>query len=907
MNKNKQKLLIIDGNAIIHRSFHALPPTMRTKGGLLVNAAYGFSSFLLKAINEFQPNYIILTLDKAGPTFRHEAYTEYKATRIKAPDELYEQIPLIKDVAKAFNIPIFEKSGFEADDLIGTLCQQAKQNQNLETIIITGDMDTLQLVDKQTQVYTMSRGLSESVLYDEEKVFARYQLSPQQIIDYKALAGDPSDNIPGAKGIGAKTATNLLIDFQNIANLYKAVEKKDDRIKARILDLLITSKENVLLSQQLATIDLHAPIKLSLPEAIFNNFKIEDVIQVFSDLEFRSLVEKAKKLQDTLSPIDNTKKNEQTNKPKNSYFVVETDPDFNNFLKTLKTQKQFTIYTENTNRLDYQEKIIGIAFSFQENEAYFVITNPSRLLELKPILENNQIKKIGHNLKADWRILKNQNIILSGLDFDIMIAAYLLNPGERNYSISNLAFSELQVHNLLSNEKEKHEPQQLSLNLARYDLAAIILSANESVDTINKIKKVLEKKIISNDLKDIFSNIEMPLIEVLSTMESSGINLNKELLKNLSTKIKKNIKDLEKKIHELAGKDFNINSTKQLKEILFTDLQIPTTGLKKNKTGFSTAEDELIKICKLHPIIPFLQEYRELNKLETTYLKALPLIVDAKTKKIHTNFNQTVTATGRLSSNDPNLQNIPTRTEAGKIIRSAFTATAGYKLIGFDYSQIELRIAAHLSKDKKMIKAFQDNADIHTITASEINNVALDQVTKKMRREAKAINFGILYGQGPHGLSQGAGISYSDAKEFIKKYFSTYPGVQKMIDNFILETIKNNYAITLFGRRRPLPDINSSLPMIKKSAERMAINMPIQGTAADLIKMAMIKIFELIKEKTQDIRLLLQVHDELIFEIKEDKIDYYIVQIKKIMENSIQLLIPIIVEVAIGDNWGELK
>ncbi len=929
MSKTKPKLIIIDGNALIHRSFHALPPTLRTKKGLLVNAVYGFTAFLLKALNEFHPEYVVLTLDKKGPTFRHEEYAAYKATRVKAPDELYEQIPLVKKVAEAFNIPIFELSGFEADDLIGTICEQTKKEKNLERIIITGDMDTLQLVNDKTKVYTMSRGLSDSVLYDANRVAERYSgLSPEQMIDYKALRGDPSDNIPGVKGIGEKTASDLLNDFKTLDGVYSAVAKNNPKIRGRILDLLKEHKDNAYLSQHLATIHLEAPIKFTLPEIEFSNFKLDQVLNIFSELEFKSLLVKVKELRDNINKehgkklgeekIDkqSQKKEEERgsgaakfarNAKKFNYTLVDDDKKFASFLKKLKIQKNFALDTETSGLDTITAELLGISFSWHEGEAYFVRANKKRLEELRPILINPKIKKYGHNLKFDWRVLKNQGVELQGLEFDTMIASYLLNPGNRQHNLDSLTFTELGFEKISKINLADTQPSQLTMDFKSLDPEKLSLYSCEDADFTNRLVKILAKRLKTEGLIDLFNKIEMPLIPVLGEMENNGIKIDTEPLKILDHEVSAKIAKLEKEIYKLAKTKFNINSTKQLKEILFEKLAIPTDNIKKTKTGFSTAEDELEKLNELHPIIPLLRDYRELNKLQTTYLNALPNMINPKTGRIHTSFNQTIAATGRLSSTDPNLQNIPTRTEEGRKIRDAFVAEHGFELIGFDYSQIELRLAAHMAGDKKMIAAFKNEEDIHTATAAEINGVKLKEVTKNMRREAKAINFGLLYGQGPHGLSQSAGIPYYQANEFIKKYFEAYPSIKKMVANSIKEAQKNGYALTLFGRKRPLPEINSSMPMVRKSAERMAINTPLQGTAADLIKMAMIKAGELIKGHEEEIRMLLQVHDELIFEVKKDKINYYAPKIKYIMQEVLKLRVPIIVDESVGKNWGELK
>jgi DNA polymerase-1 len=918
MSKIKPKLIIIDGNALIHRSFHALPPTLRTKKGVLVNAVYGFTSFLLKALNEFHPEYVVLTLDKKDKTFRHEAYSEYKATRVKAPDELYEQIPLVKQVAEAFNIPIFELSGFEADDLIGTICEKTKNEKNLEKIIITGDMDTLQLINDKTKVYTMSRGLSDSVLYGEEEVRARYNLNPDQIIDYKALRGDVSDNIPGVKGIGEKTASDLLVEFKTLDGVYKAVEKNSPKIKPRILELLKEHKDNAYLSQSLATIDLFVPLKFSLSDISYSNFKLENVIEIFSEFEFKSLLNKVKELRDKLNKDNDAKNGKEEketsgdvkfarNAEKFNYQLIDDDKKFAAFLKKLKIQKAITVDTETSGLDPITTELIGISFSWKEGEAYFIIADEKRLEKLKPILEDKKIKKYGHNLKFDWRVFKNHGVKLQGLAFDTMIASYLLNPGNRQHNLDSLAFTELGFEKISKKDLASTEPTQMTLDFKAFAPEKLSLYSCEDADFTNRLVKVLSKKLKTEGLEELFNHVEMPLITILGDIEDNGIKLDVKPIAALNKEVSAKLNQLEKVIHKLAGKKFNINSTKQLKEILFEKLAIPTDNIKKTKTGFSTAEDELEKLNDLHPIIPLLRDYRELNKLQTTYLNALPDLINPKTGRIHTNFNQTITATGRLSSTDPNLQNIPTRTDEGRKIREAFVAAPGYQFAGFDYSQIELRLAAHISGDKKMIATFKDGEDIHTATAAEINGVELDKVTKKMRREAKAINFGILYGQGPHGLSQSAGIPYFQANEFIKKYFTVFPSVKKMVDNSIKEAQKNKYTITLFGRKRPLPEIDSSIPAIRKSAERMAMNTPLQGTAADLIKMAMIKIEELIKGHGDEIKMLLQIHDELIFEIKKDKINFYSPKIKAIMEGVLKLRVPILVDESRGNNWGDLK
>lgn len=917
MSKSKRKLIIIDGNALIHRSFHALPPTLRTKEGLLVNAVYGFTSFLLKALQEFHPEYVVLTLDKKDPTFRHKAYSEYKATRVKAPNELYEQIPLVKKVAKSFNIPIFELSGFEADDLIGTICQNDQLEKNLENIIITGDMDTLQLVNDQTKVYTMSRGLSDPVLYDKKIVLKRYGLNPDQIIDYKALRGDPSDNIPGVKGVGEKTAQELLQNFHDLDGVYQAVAQNSAKIKPRILGLLTQYKSDAYLSRQLATIERHAPIKFSLKDATYGNFSLEAVRQVFSDLEFRSLLNRLKDLHDRLekeSEKDGSQKNQSkakksdkaagADKIRTDYILINNDKKLTSFLKTLKQQKDFSLMAAPVADPDYSH-LHGLSFSWKNNQAYYLPAAPKNLTAVKDILEDEKINKSGHDLKITWHRLHKRGLNLKGLNFDTAIASYLLNPGDRRHNLDSLIFSELGQEKLYCIDDRKKPGENLSL--LPTDANTLAASLNEDADLNQRLTVKLTQKLKEQKLWDLFKDIEMPLIEVLAKMEARGIKLNPKILTELNQKVNRRLKTLTKKIYKLAGDEFNINSPKQLQAILFEKLELDPTAIKKTKTGYSTAENQLKKLQEQHEIIPLLQSYRELNKLQTTYLNALPRLVEAKDGRLHTNFKQTATATGRLSSTEPNLQNIPTRTPEGRAIRRAFVADTGSILLSLDYSQIELRLAALMSGDKKMITAFQKGEDIHAATAAAINEVKLDEVTPKMRREAKAINFGILYGQGPHGLSQTAGIPYWRAQEFITKYFQTYPGIKKMTQKFIKKAGVQGYALTRFGRKRPLPELNSPIAVLKRAAERMAINTPIQGTAADIIKIAMIKIDRLLADKKNEINLLLQVHDELIFELKEAKLETYLPLIKNIMQTVIKLSVPLTVEASTGHNWGELK
>lgn len=931
MNNKQEQFIIIDGNALIHRSFHALPQTLVLKDGRMVNAVYGFTSFLLKALKEFEPKYIVLTLDRKEATFRHKEYKEYKAKRTKAPQELYDQIILVKEVATAFNIPIYEMPGYEADDLIGTITKKA--DKNIEKIIVTGDMDTLQLVNDNTKVYSMSRGISDSVLYDSEKVKEKYNgLTADQMTDYKALRGDPSDNIPGVKGIGEKMATDLLLEFKNLDNIYKNIDS--EKIKDRTRKLLLEYKDDAYLSKMLATIITDIDMPFDINTMVAKDFDINKVIEIFSKLEFKSFLPRlyelsGKKNQQSETETDSSEDKFERNLKSFNYSLVDNEKKFNKFLDKLKQQKEFAFDTETTSYKPIEAELIGISFSWKEKEAYYLqfnITaeknnlfdfkdkkeeelglNLDLLKQIKPILEDEKIKKYGHNIKYDIEVMHNYDINVKGISFDTRVASYILNPGNRQHNLDVITFSHFGHQKI--NTNDLFEDKKAEINFHNIPINKIYNYSCEDADFTFRLTNKLRQELQAEKLDKLFDEIEAPLISVLVKMELNGVKIDSLFLNKKSKDFANRILKITNECHKLAGIEFNINSTKQLREVIFDKLQLSTSGVKKGKTGFSTSADELEKLKDEHPIIKLIQENRELEKLKNTYIDSLPKLVNKKTGRVHTSFNQTATATGRLSSLEPNLQNIPVRTKEGKEIRRAFIAERGMKLLALDYSQIELRLVASMSGDKKMIKAFESGADIHSATAAQINEIPLDEVTKEMRSQAKATNFGVLYGQGPHGLSQAAGISYARAQEFIEKYFQAFEGVKKFIDITIEDTRRDGYVTTLFGRKRHLPEINSTTPMIRKSAERMAVNTPLQGTAADMIKMAMIKVQDYIEKNytNEEVRMIIQVHDELIFEVKESLVNEVAREVKKIMENIIELKVPILVESKSGDNWGGVE
>lgn len=916
----KEKFIIIDGNAILHRSYHALPP-LKTKKGEMVNAIYGFMMILIKVLHEIKPKYIAVTFDKAAPTFRHKMYEPYKGTRVKVDgiEELYKQMPKLKEIISAFNIPIYELDGFEADDIIGTIARKINignnmpYNQEIETIIVTGDLDTLQLVNENTKVYTLKKGLSESIVYDKKEVEERFGgLTPEQMVDYKSLRGDPSDNIPGVKGIGEKGAIDLLKVFRTLENLYKEISSANaeklvagKKISPKVLKALIEHKEDALLSKRLATIDKNAPINFRFDDIVWKGFDQKKILELFQEMEFKSLMSRL----GDLALVEKTKKEDIVPCHNGNYKLIESEDDFSELIKNLTIQSQIAIDTETTSIDAMRAELLGISFSWKEGESYYLESSKFKsqslkIFELKNILENEDIKKCGHNIKYDIEILAKEGINVRGVNFDTMIAAYLLNPGERNYGLDNLAFSEFgyqmtPITDLIGKGRKQ-------INMAEVPVDKVCKYSCEDADYTFRLMRRLSSKLEKHKSIKVFEEIEMPLTPVLVEMEQYGVKIDENFLKELHNDFEERKNKIEQKVFSIAGEKFNIASPLQLKEILFDKLKISSKGIRKGKTGLSTAAPELEKMRHLHPIIECIFEYRELSKLISTYVDALPELVNPKTGRVHTSFNQAITATGRLSSSNPNLQNIPIRTELGAKIRKAFIAEKSYKMMSADYSQVELRIIASLANDKKMIEAFRNGADIHTTTAAEIFKVKPEDVTSRMRRQAKAINFGIIYGMGAHGLAESADISYAEAQMFIEEYFNLYKDIKIYLDNILEGARTNGYVETYFGRRRYLPEIASQAPFVRSTAERMAVNHPVQGTAADLMKLAMINLQRKLKSSGLDIKMILQIHDELLFEVKESHIETAKSIIKYEMENAAKLEVPLKVDIGVGENWGEI-
>ena len=917
MSKNNKKFIIIDGNALLHRAWHALPP-LTTKDGKLVNAVFGFASIMLNVIKELKPDYGIVAFDPPGKTFRHKQFKEYKATRQKQPDELYEQIPMVKEVAKDFGFSIEEKQGFEADDVIGTLSEKAKKH-NLETVIVTGDMDALQLVDKSTVVYTIKRGINDTITYDIKAVKEKHGFGPEKVIEYKALAGDSSDNIPGVAGVGDKTAKELLDKFDSIEEIYsyiktqrsKSKTQKDEKIKESIVKKLLDGKDNAFLSRDLATIRCDMKIDFDLDELEVKPADKEDLLELFRKFEFRSLITKAQEIFGGYSAQDakgqaslftSGESDDKDFKIREGYELIDTKSKAKDLVKKMRDVKALAVDTETDSLGALTSKMLGFSLCARAGEAYYVLAEFVK--EFKDILEDEKIKKFGHNIKYEIGVFSKVGIDLKPISFDSMIASYVLRPTGRSHSLDNLAFTELR-HQMVPISDLIGPKGKKQLSLSDINVEKVADYAAEDADYTLRLTQKLAKEVEQEGFLQLMRDIEMPLIEVLAQMEANGVKIDSKILLDMSKKVGAQITKLEKKIFKEAGQEFNVASPKQLKEILFDKLEISTKGIGKTKTGFSTAAGQLEKMVNSHPIIPLIMEHRELSKLKNTYLDALPRLINPKTGRVHTSFNQTVTSTGRLSSSDPNLQNIPIRTELGQQIRKAFIPEKGNVLIGADYSQIELRVAADLSNDKKLIEIFEQGKDIHTTTAAFVHEIPEEKVTPEIRRAAKAVNFGVLYGMGARGLAQGTGMDHARAKNFIDRYFTSFSGVAEFIENNIEIARAQGYVETKFGRRLQLPDINSGMQQIRSAAERLATNMPIQGTAADIMKQAMIAVHEGLERVCPNAKLLMQVHDELVLECPKKDAERVSKFVQEEMEAVVKLKVPVIVDIQTGKNWQE--
>jgi DNA polymerase I len=1011
----RQTLVLIDGHAIIHRAFHAVPEDLATSKGEVVNATFGFTSILIKALTDIKPDYIAVAFDRPAPTFRHQQFVEYKAHRPALPDIMRPQFGRIREIVEAFGIPIYEKDGFEADDVLGTLSVQATQ-QGVDTIIFTGDMDTLQLVNEHVHALVAKRGISEATEYDEEAVINRYGLPPSKLPDFKGLVGDKSDNIPGVPGIGEKTASKLLNDYGDLEGVLSHI----DELTPKEQRLLREMGDQARQSKYLATIVLDAPVQLDLEACRAGQFNRDRVIGLFRELEFRTLVDKIPGgTSDTSStPVVEKKRPEPVERQdedlllappvgvvsimsppappsvadltmprvaassppisgqpahdgkvkrqidtgdelmqpslfgtlepatevvrklrlpatpqgepmfldekeafKTNTMIVNTEEALQVLVKSLRDAGDFALDTESTSEDPWHAQLVGISLSMAPGEAYYIPVGHVQTLDgqeadaqlplafvlekLRPVLGDETIRKYMHNAKYDMLLLllSDPNIAIRGLAFDTMLGAYLTDPGRRGLGLKDQVFQRL--GHVMTPISQLIGTGSKAISMAQVPIRQVADYAGADADMTLRLVEPIMEELRRNSLLDLHNNIELPLLPVLMQMEIYGVALDGEFLRNLNGQLVEQISVLEKEIYDSVGHHFNINSTKQLGDILFGELKLPSG--KKTKTGYSVSADVIESLRGKHPIVDHLLEYRQLAKLKSTYVDGLLAQMDPVTGRVHTSFSQTTASSGRLSSSNPNLQNIPVRTEVGRQIRRAFIADPSYVLLTADYSQFELRILAHITHEPRLVEAFSKNEDIHTITAASLFEVPVFEVTKDQRRLAKTVVYAVLYGQSAFGLAQITGMTNIQASEFIKRYHETFPHIKDYVDSTLNQARKQGYVNTLFGRKRFFPDMHGLSHNERQALEREAINMPIQGGNADLIKIAMIRIQHAIEEKHLKTRMILQVHDELVFEVPVEELERTKNLVKSLMEGVAKLDVPIKVEMKVGKNWYEAE
>jgi len=920
----KDKLFLLDAYALIYRAYYAFikSPRINSKG-FNTSAILGFVNTLEEVLKKENPTHIGVAFDPSGPTFRHEAYEQYKAHREETPEAIRLSVPIIKEIIKAYRIPILEVSGFEADDVIGTLATKAGE-QGVPTYMMTPDKDYGQLVSDNVFMYRPKYGDKEFEVLGMEQVKAKYDISsPSQVIDLLGLMGDSADNIPGCLGVGEKTAQKLIAEFGTIENLLEHT----DQLKGALKTKVETNKEMIAFSKFLATIKIDVPIDLKMDELVREEPNEEELRKIFEELEFRNLMErifKTERKQVNTAPLQGdlfanfTSDGKEEEKYSNlatletlnyDYQLIDNEEKRRNFIQNILTHNIISLDTETTGTDPISAELVGMSFSIAENQAFYIPVPPKReeaqkiVNELRPVFENENSLKVGQNIKYDMLVLQNYGVEVKGNIFDTMVAHYVLQP-ELRHGMDYLAEIYLNYQTIHIDEligaKGKNQ-----LNMRDLPPERVYKYACEDADITLKLKNILEKELKENGVEDLFYKIEMPLVPVLAYIERNGMRLDIEALKQTSEDFTNRMNEIEKEIFSLAGMEFNISSPKQVGEVLFEKLKVVEKA-KKTKTGqYSTSEDVLESLRSKHPVVEKILEYRGLKKLLSTYIDSLPQLINPKTGKIHTSFNQTVAATGRLSSSNPNLQNIPIRDEDGKEIRKAFIPDEGCTFFSADYSQIELRIMAHLSGDSNMIDAFVSGYDIHAATAAKVYKTDISEVTKDMRRKAKTANFGIIYGISVFGLAERMAVERKEAKELIDGYFETYPKVKEYMDKSIEVARKNGYVETIFHRKRYLPDINSRNAVVRGYAERNAINAPIQGSAADIIKVAMVNIYNHFRKENIQAKMILQVHDELNFSVPENEKELVEKIVIEEMESAYKMLVPLKADCGWGKNWLE--
>ncbi len=922
-----KRFFILDGTALAYRAYFSMisRPLINSKGQN-TSAVFGFANYLMKILADEKPDYLVGVFDTGEPTFRHEKYPEYKATREKMPEEMIAQLGNIKKMLNAFGVPTVERPGYEADDVIGTLARLAAK-ENIDVFMVTGDKDFMQLITPRIKMYKPGKSGTDVEIVDEKGVEKKFGVKPEQVIDVLALTGDAVDNVPGIKGIGEKTAIPLIQKYGTLEKVLASADKVD---KPALKEKLKTGKDMALLSKWLVTINTDVPLGVDFHSLKEKNPDQPAIVKLFNELEFRSLLSRAQQL--VFSPAADKREEtpvetEEAETPEGDYNTISTvrhsyklitdAEELGKVAEKLKKAEVVSMDTETTSVDALNARLVGIALSVKPHEAYYVniasdkedlfaseergrgVAIKDAVKILKPIFESSKIKKVGQNLKYDMLVLSNYGIRTRGVEFDSMVAAYVVNPdGQHNLDAlakEYLKYEPVPIEDLIGKGKNQKNMREVSPEVvAEY--------SGEDADIALQLTDALHKKLEKMNLLGLCEGMEFPLVEVLAEIEKTGVKIDTEILGQISKELERMIENLALDIYKQAGEEFNINSPKQLGDILFNKMKLPSG--KKTKTGFSTDVFVLEELSAQHPIADNILSYRKLTKLKSTYVDALPTLINPRTGRVHTSFNQTVAATGRLSSSDPNLQNIPIRGEMGKEIRKAFVpGEKGWVMMSADYSQIELRVMAHICKDEGMIEAFQKHEDIHRTTASKVFGVAPDKVTSDMRRKAKEVNFGLLYGIGPYGLKLRLGISQTEAKEVIDTYFQRFPRVREYIDGTLDFARKHGFVETLLGRRRYLANINSKNSAVRMAEERQAINMPIQGTAADMIKLAMVGIFREMEKQGMRSRMILQVHDELVFEAPKDELKKLESLVRDGMTNALKLSVPVEVEVGTGPNW----
>jgi DNA polymerase I len=947
--KQPERLYLLDGMALAYRAYFAFigRPLINSKG-LNTSAIYGFVTALMKILSE-KPDHVAVVFDTPQPTFRHKLFTEYKATRQKMPEDMAFQLDKLKEVVRAFNTPSIELPGYEADDIIGTLARRAEK-EGVFTYLVTGDKDFMQLISPLIRMYKPGKAGGDPEIVDESGVLQKFGVAPERVTDVLALIGDTSDNVPGVKGVGEKTAIPLIQKFGTLEELYNRLDEVPQK---GVREKLTANKETAFLSKQLVTIETEAPVAINFHELRVAQPDTQGLLKLFEELEFKLLAEKMRTMGPSASELSPAPTPEPATQPldaevsfdtaslttldittdKHEYHCVTTEKGLNDLCAKLRQCGRFVIDTETTSKDPLRGVLVGLSFSTCDREGYYVplrmhpiesgedlalfaesegkengrhnhladaLDGALVLKKLKPILEDPAIGKIGQNIKYDMLVLLNNGIELEGIAFDTMVGSYMIRA-DGQHNLDALALGALNYHTITFEDLVgKGKNQKLITEVALKDIADY---SAEDADITMRLYSYQTRELKELGLLRLCEEMEFPLIPVLARMECAGISLDLKHLEGMSKEMERQMQALVTEIHREAGGPFNINSTQQLGDVLFNKLKLPTQ--RKTKTGFSTDVNVLESLRGQHPIIEKMLDFRQVTKLKSTYVDALPLLINPDSGRVHTSFNQTVAATGRLSSSDPNLQNIPIRTEIGRSIRAAFIPARGMELLSADYSQIELRVMAHVSGDPGLVEAFKNNEDIHATTAAKVFGVSSKEVTREMRRKSKEVNFGIMYGIGPFGLAARLGIPQNEAREIIARYFERFPKVKQYINDTIAGARQNGYVSTLLGRRRYFADINSRNQNIRSNAERAAINMPIQGTAADMIKVAMIRIDLDLRKKKLKSRMLLQVHDELVFEIPPAEMEAMKSLVTDRMQNAMELSVPVNVDIGVGKNWLE--